>query len=171
MTLPSQSSIFIQIQMQNMFNFVCNYFPGNELNTAPPKTLILSATTDRYLYWCETSMLNLLPATELTYGWCRDYASVPMPPTAQRHKTDNRRHQTTPLWWCMGATPHSWHTSVQSLKGFIKENIYSTSDLAHSRQNKKDRFYQYFGPLWLLPSNYTETTIHEHVQNLQTVMV
>jgi len=39
MTLFSQTSIFMQIQMQNMFNFVCNYFPGNELHPAPQKLL------------------------------------------------------------------------------------------------------------------------------------
>jgi hypothetical protein len=56
----------------------------------------------------------------------------------------------------MGATRHSWHMSVQSLKGFVKENISSTSDLIQSRQiwqKKKDRFYQYFGPHWSFPSN------------------
>lgn len=29
----------MQTQSQNTFNFVCNYFPGNELNTAPQKLL------------------------------------------------------------------------------------------------------------------------------------
>jgi hypothetical protein len=68
---------------------------------------------------------------QLTCGWCRGCASVPVIRAAQQHRTWSTRYQTNPPWWCKEVAPHSWHMSIQSLRHIIKGNT-STSHLLFS---------------------------------------